>query len=270
MDHFDAVFKKEIVCKINDMDHVEVRKNISDKFEHNRKLLMDLYTAYQKEPFSPRPVVILIHGEAKSVKNMKDAGQYCSLGKVIAASGLNAVTFNHRMLSDGFSMQEVIQDINDLIQYVINNADTLKINKNKIALWSFSGGVPFGMYVGLSSYFDDIKCIISYYGFGDFNYVSQFFSTPLNAKTLKDISLLKLIQKNAVFIPPMLIARAGLDAEILNESIDKFIVEALRNNLTIDILNHATGQHAFDLFNDNDRTHEIIIKSLDFLKMHLK
>lgn len=78
------------------------------------------------------------------------------------------------------------------------------------------------------------------------------------------------IQKNAALIPPILVARAGLDNKLLNESIDRFVVEALRNKLSIDVLNHATGQHAFDLFNDNYRTHEIIKKSLDFLKIHLK
>jgi len=269
MDDFDTVFKKEIVYKIKDMDKVKVQKNIIYQFNDNRKSLMDIYTTCSKESLSPMPVVILVHGEAKSVSNMKDAGQYCSLGKIIATLGLNAITFNHRVLSDGFSIQEVMQDINDLMQYVINNADNLKIDKSKIALWSFSGGVPFGMYVGLSGYFDYIKCIISYYGFGDFNHISRFFSTPLNAETLKDISLLKLIQKNVALIPPLLIVRAGLDDKTLNESIDEFIVEALRNNLSIDILNHATGQHAFDLFNDNVRTHEIINKSLEFLKIHL-
>jgi hypothetical protein len=38
----------------------------------------------------------------------------------------------------------------------------------------------------------------------------------------------------------------------------------------IDLLNHPTGQHAFDLFNDNDRTHEIIVRTLDYLEKHLE
>lgn len=267
MDELNSVFKKEIVYRIDDIEKVRVQKNIIYQFNDDRKSLMDMYTVYPK---TLMPAVILVHGEAKSISNMKDAGQYCSWGKVIAASGLSAVTFNHRVLSDGFSVQEVIKDINNLIEYVINNADNLGIDKNKIAIWSFSGGVPFGMYAGLSGYFDYIKCIISYYGFGDFNYIGQFLSTPFSEGFLGNISLLKLIQENATLIPPILIARAGLDNKLINESIDKFIAEALCNNLSIDILNHATGQHAFDLFNDNDRTHEIINKSLDFLKIHLK
>jgi dienelactone hydrolase len=173
-------------------------------------------------------------------------------------------------LSDGFSIQDVNKDIDDLVKYVISNADNLGIDKNKIAIWSFSGGVPFGMYTGLSGFFDYIKCIISYYGFGDFNSVGQFFSINLDAEIMEKFSLSTLVQKNASLVPPLLIARAGLDNKLLNESIDKFIIEALQNNVSIDVLNHSAGQHAFDLFNNNDRTYEIINKSLDFLKLHLK
>lgn len=38
----------------------------------------------------------------------------------------------------------------------------------------------------------------------------------------------------------------------------------------MDIYNHPTGVHAFDLFNDNERTHEIIKKTLEFLKYHFR
>jgi hypothetical protein len=266
MDELDKIYKKEVLYKAVNMDTVIVRENIIYPLDTNRQFMMDLYTSH---PNISMPTVILIHGEAKSVNNMKNAGQYCSWGKIIAASGLNAVTFNHRTLSDGFSISDVIQDIDDLLQYVISNAYSLGINKNRIALWSFSGGVTFGMYAGLSGYFDSIKCIISYYGFGDFDYINQFFTAQINNNGIKEISLLNLVKKNAALIPPIFIARAGLDNKLINESIDRFILEALQNNLTVDLFNHATGQHAFDLFNDNDRTREIIHKSLDFLKTHL-
>jgi hypothetical protein len=35
-------------------------------------------------------------------------------------------------------------------------------------------------------------------------------------------------------------------------------------------MNHPEGKHEFDLLDDNSRMHEIIDKSLDFLKLHLK
>ena len=63
--------------------------------------------------------------------------------------GFNAVTFNHKVLADGFNIEEVNNDIDALINYLIENADKLNIDKDKIAIWCFSGGVPFGLYAGM-------------------------------------------------------------------------------------------------------------------------
>lgn len=261
----EEILKKEIVYKIDNMENVNVKKNMIYKEE----LLMDLYTPFIHGKSEKLPVVILIHGEAASI-NFKESGQYISYGKLIAASGLNAVTFNHKVLSDGFSVKEVIDDIDTLVNYLIENADNLNINKDKIAIWSFSGGVPFGLYEGMHDYFNYIKCIIAYYGFGDLTSVRKLLNFNIQDEDVKKYSPISLIGENSSKLPPLLIARAGLDNSIINESIDKFIIKALKNNLTIDICNHSTGGHAFDLFNDNDRTREIIAQTLNFLKKNLK
>lgn len=264
------IFKREIVYKANNIDNAKIQKNLVYHSANDKNLLMDLYTPCGKNE-SNTPVVILIHGEAKSINNMKDAGQYCSWGKLITVSGLSAVTFNHRVLSDGFSIEDVFCDIKNLINYVIDNSDDFKIDKNKMAILCFSGGAPFGLYTGMNSYFNQIKCIASYYGFGDFEYVNPFFNTSIKSEVIEKYSPIRLIQnKDSKLIPPILLLRAGIDNEMLNKSLDKFVTEALAHNLMIDVLNHPTGQHAFDIFNDNDRTHEIIYRTLDYLVMHLK
>jgi hypothetical protein len=69
---------------------------------------------------------------------------------------------------------------------------------------------------------------------------------------------------------PMFIARAGQDqTPYLNEVLDRFIHDALDRNLQITIANHATGPHAFDLFDDSDTTRAIIQQVLNFLKLEL-
>jgi len=79
-------------------------------------------------------------------------------------------------------------------------------------------------------------------------------------------SLVYILCKNPDKIPPIFIARAGMDNPLMNESLDKFITKALANNLYVDVYNHPTGYHAFDLFDDNKRTRDIVKKTLDFLK----
>lgn len=193
------------------------------------------------------------------------------MGKLIAASGLNAVTFNHKVLSEGFSIKEINSDIDILIKYLVENNEKLNIDKDKIAIWCFSGGVPFGLYAGMHRYSNYVKCIIAYYGLTDFKHAGQLLGINISDEDeeVEKYSPIYLIDENSKKIPPLFIARAGLDNPILNESLDKFITKALVNNLTVDIYNHPTGGHAFDLFNDNDRTCEIISKSLDFLRKYL-
>ncbi|MCW6060194.1 dienelactone hydrolase family protein [Clostridium sporogenes] len=266
---FEEILKKEIVYKINDIENVNIPKSIVYKSTNKEELLMDLYTPFSNDKKEKLPVVILVHGEAASV-NFKETGQYISYGKLLASFGLNAVNFNHKVLAEGFNIKEVISDMDSLINYLVENADKLKIDKNKIAIWCFSGGVPFGLYTGMSNYFDYVKGIIAYYGFGDFTSLGEFLQLNISKEDAKRYSPINLIDENASRIPPLFIARAGLDNQIINESIDEFITKGLKNNLTIDIFNHSTGGHAFDLFNDNDRTHEIIAESLEFLRKHLK
>jgi hypothetical protein len=44
---------------------------------------------------------------------------------------------------------------------------------------------------------------------------------------------------------------------------------ALKRNLPITFVNHATGQHAFDVFDDSNESREIIRQTLTFMHLHL-
>lgn len=262
------ILKKEMVYKIKNMDKVQIQKGIIFNSDEKEIMSMDLYKAYDNDK-ERIPAVILIHGESSSV-NFKECGEYISAGKLIGASGLNAITFNHKTLSDGCNVEEVISSIDDLLKYVIENAAELKIDENKIAIWCFSGGVPFGLYEGMHDYFDNIKAIAAYYGFGELKSVEELLGRKIGEEVIEKYSPINLIMKNADKIPPLFLARAGLDRPVLKKSIEMFIEKGFEYNLAMDIYNHPTGVHGFDLFTDNERTHEIIKKTLEFLKYHLR
>ncbi len=67
----------------------------------------------------------------------------------------------------------------------------------------------------------------------------------------------------------MLITKAGLDHLALNATIDHFIKEASAKNMTLDFMTHPGGQHAFDILDDVARSHEIIKRTIEFLKTSL-
>ena len=266
MPHQDELYKKEVVFKTGGMETVKLQKNIVYSVDQG-ELLLDLYLPADSLPEKKLPVVVLIHGDTP-IPNMKDAGSYTSIGRIVAASGMAAVSFNHRALVQGCQIKDVIADIENLIAFLINNADELGIEKNSIAIWSFSSGVPFGLYAGMHNSHEYIKCMIAYYGFGDFNSYCNLIGRADDQA--EQYSLIDLLSQNSDDLAPMFIARAGMDQiPTLLKSLDNFIGAALANNLQLDVYNHHTGVHVFDLFNDNPRTHEIIEKTLEFLQRHL-
>lgn len=69
--------------------------------------------------------------------------------------------------------------------------------------------------------------------------------------------------------PPMLLARAGKDYAPLNAGLDGFVASALSQNLPVEVLNHPTGQHGFDVRDADARSRYIIRQTLAFLCEHL-
>jgi hypothetical protein len=69
---------------------------------------------------------------------------------------------------------------------------------------------------------------------------------------------------------PLFIVRAGND-EIahLNDTIDRFVADALALDLPITLVNHRGAPHAFDTILDDEPTREIIRQMLAFLRFHL-
>lgn len=269
MNQFENILKKEIVYPVNKQIAIHVTKNIVYKSREPYGV-MDLYESKNNGKEDKRPVVLLVHGEAQGINNMKDAGQYVSWGRLIATTGIKAITFNHRVLSDGYMIEEVIEDLTDLVQYVISHANALGIDEEKIVLWSFSGGVPFGMYVGMSNLFNGIKGVIAYYGIGDFSFINEVLNMSIPKDVIDKYAISKLVNDHSKKIPPVLIVRAGLDDKRLNQSMEEIMMQMFSNDRSVEIINHEQGHHAFDLFDHNDRSHEIIEKSLDYVKRVLR
>ena len=55
----------------------------------------------------------------------------------------------------------------------------------------------------------------------------------------------------------------------MNDSIDRFIREAISKNASIIVANHPQGVHGFDNQTDDERSREIIRAAIDFMGLHL-
>jgi acetyl esterase/lipase len=255
---------KRIVYSVPEMTRVKVAKNQIYKRASSEELKMDVYSLPGKQR---RPAVIFIHG-GRIPRNLlttpKDWGAYVSLGQLVAASGFVGITFNHRFYA-WESLADSQSDVMDLIAYVRDNAESLGVDKDRIILWALSAGGIF-LSQPLQQSPPYIRSIVAYYSELDLQNQRKAAPASVTDETLREFSPVHHLGNKEKNVPPIFIARAGLDDKELNDGIDRFVQLALSRNLTVEVVNHATGHHAFDIEDNNDRSREIIKRTIEFIK----
>ncbi len=257
---------KRIVYQVPGMQRVAVKRNLIYKRVVERELEMDVY---QPKVVRQRvPAVLFIHGgriPANILTTPKDWAVYVSLGQLVAASGFVGVTFNHRFYT-WESLPDSQNDVMDAIKYVREHAATLGVDPDMIILWAISAGGIF-----LSQPLRDrpsyLSSIVAYYAELDLQNERASAPASVTDETLRDFSPVHHLEKVAGG-PPIFIARAGLDDKSLNAGLDHFVQVALNNNISLELLNHPTGHHGFDIEDNNSRSREILKRTIEFLKTH--
>jgi acetyl esterase/lipase len=269
MADFNELLKKRIVYEIAGMEQSRAAKNRVYKTVEEIDLLLDVYYPADIRDGEQRPAVVFVHGlgPAELVKHIKDSGQYVSWGQLIAASGLIAVTFNHRSPDEHTSLADVGADADELVAYVREHAGELQIDKERLAIWAGSAGVPLGVRSALRDTPLFVKCLVAYYGPLDLQPLKS--SWNLTEDEVREFSAPTYLEEVASKLAPMLITRAGLDSPELNATIDSFIKEASAKNVTLDFMTHPGGHHAFDVLDDVARSREIMKRTLEFMKSSL-
>jgi acetyl esterase/lipase len=258
-----------VVYRVAGMDKVTVKSDLKYTSVNNPNLLMDVYTPPNLEKNERRPAVIFIHGGAGAEYTAKDWGIYTSWGRLIGASDLIGVTFTHRLSATKTSLEDSASDLAAAITYVRTNADSLNIDKDRICLAAYSAGGVL-LTAAMRDKPEYVRCLVNFYAFMDIQQSGNLF-TPIESKeTLQNFSPINYLANDADKIAPLFIARAGRDqVPTMNDSIDRFIREAISKNLSLSLINHPTGVHGFDNQNDDDRSREIIHSAIAFMKWHL-
>jgi acetyl esterase/lipase len=265
---FREIVMMPVVYRVAGMDKVKVQSNLKYNTVNNPHLLMDVYTPSDVAKDERRPAVLFIHGGAGAESRPKDWGIYTSWGRLIAASGMVGVTFTHRLGYPKPLLAESASDVNAAIDYVRANAASLNVDKDRICLAVYSAGGPM-LSLAMREKPAYVRCLVAFYAFLDIQQ-SELHRNHETAEMVKAFSPITHLAEGAGKIAPMFIARAGLDEiPTMNDSIDRFIREAISRNAMITIANHAQGVHGFDNQNDDQRSREIIRNAIDFMKTHL-
>lgn len=254
----EQMLKMRIVYSVPGMDRVEVRKDVvykSVQIEGGKlDLKADVYIPAGAKPDDRFPTVLLINGGSESGIDWRITGVYQSYGQLLAASGFVGVPFLKRFKMTPEGLEQGETDVEDLIRYLQEHASEFHIAPDRFALWAFSaGGALLGFPFREAP--PNIRAVVAFYA-------------VLELAVHERFSPLAQLKGRTAAVPPLLIARAGLDSPQLNSGIDKFVQQALAGNRTVEVLNHPTGRHGFDILDDNDRSREIIRRAVEFVRAH--
>ena len=263
----DHISKKRVVYTIDGMERATIRKDVAYRTTDTGSLTMDLYDPAEVAGGARRPAVVIVAGyndvghEKMLGRKFKEMGLAVSWGQLIAACGLVAIAYTNT---------EPAADLDALLQHVRDNAPALGIDEDRIGVLACSGNVPLALSALMQKDRRFLKCAALLYGFmldldgatGVAEAAQMYrFTNPNAGKSIDDLP------QNL----PLLIVRAGQEQFAnLNESIDRFLAQALTRNLPITFVNHATGPHAFDLLQDSETSREIIRQVLSFLRSQLR
>jgi acetyl esterase/lipase len=257
-----------VVYRVPEMDKVIVKSDLKYTNTNDPNLLMDVYFPPGIAKGERRPAVVFIHGGAGAQFKPKDWGFYTSWGRLVAASGMIGVTFTHRLGYPKPLLAEAASDVNAAINYIRANADSLNIDKDRLCLAAYSAGGPL-LSLGMRDRPEYVRCLVAFYAFLDIQQSEPHRSSE-TPEMLKRFSPITYLTSDAARLAPIFVARAGLDeVPTMNDSIDRFISEAISKNASIIVANHPQGVHGFDNQTDDDRSREIIRSAIDFIKVHL-
>lgn len=235
-----------VLYEVPNMSRVQVKKNIAYKTVGTEKLSLDIYYPLNQDESKKLYPIIMIHGVAGT--SVKDTGCYNSWGRLGGASGYATIVFNWRSW-DKQAAENNAEDIADAIRYIREHAEQLKINPDHMSVFAFSGGVSHGVRKALETDTGFIDSIVEYYG-------------ELPMEILENTAEKKL--------PPMFLADGAWDDVINTEVNDEFFNKASSMNLPITRMVHPQGGHAFELFDDDMISYDIVRKSLEFVEENRK
>jgi fermentation-respiration switch protein FrsA (DUF1100 family) len=140
---------------------------------------------------------------------------------------------------------------------------------NRIAVFGASANTLAAQSLMENSNYN-IKCAILYYGIlltPDQKYYAAIDSSAnMYGFYFSDLRQISKFPENI----PMLVTRAGKDQfQIVKNTTDYFVAQAIKSNAQLTFINYSDGQHDFDILDDTEISKLIIRQTVDFMKTYL-
>ena len=232
-----------------------------------RTTLADVYRPADSPADQPLPAVLFIPGDAPQfiMDGLLEWGQYRAGGEAGAARGMAAVVAEHDSTDQLRQAVEVAAVIRETLAATRRDAAGLGIDPARLAVWTASGGASYGAIAALEAD-PPVLALVVYYGVLDIRgWAAQLGALEPDAAASVSAAA---VAEGLSAVPPTLLVTAGNDNPALNATVELF-AEAIAGKGQLERLQHPTGQHAFDILDNDETSAEIIARTLDYLAEHL-
>lgn len=217
----------------------------------------------------PWPAVLLVNGDAEEavIAHAKDWGVYRSYGEHLAARGIVGVPFDHRS-SATVGRAEVAAEVAAALAYIREYPAELGVDPERIGLWAFSAAGAFALSAVLRDRPAYLLALAGFYTVWD---LAPFrdSSRPPSEEDIRRWSATEALGDTSRGLPPIFIAVAGRDNPALVAGAERFVARAHEIGADVRVTRHPSGQHGFDVRDDDDRSREIIASALAFFTVAL-
>lgn len=248
VEHCGASTFAQLAYDLPGTEAVEVTCGMTYKRIDGVEATLDLYLPPGTGPAARLPVVVFVHGNGGLADPLKPIEEHWKRdgytnGLVAAASGWAGITFDYRGYNGSEQLEAAQQDVLDLLAYLADRADELRLDSTRICLWASSGGGLPAAWAAMRGE-PRPRCVVT-------------FSARLDGDS---VSLIHADQ------PPFFIARGRLDSYAYGGSM-RFVERATAEGAQIVVEDHP-GAHAFEQVAGPD-SERIIEAALEFLRTHL-
>jgi len=256
------------------------------KKSSNIELKMDVW--YPKVVKERYPVVFFAHGGGwvSGFRNQPNNVSWC---KFLASKGFLAVSIDYRYGVNN-TMDDILSDYADALDFVRKNFEVLKADENKIILMGLSAGghlaLLYSAYYSYNKAFkrlEGIKGVVAYYAPSDLKDIFSDDSRSLFARfatmaTLKGspkeieeiyeyYSPINWISENML---PTLVVHGKNDVVVSFKSSVKLVKKLKEKGVKYRFLVHKTGGHTFEFELRDFQTVKIIEQTVKFMRELIK
>ena len=248
----------------------------------NKDLKLDIW--FPSKNNSNYPLVFFCHGGGwiSGFRNQPNNVSWC---KYLASKGFAVASIDYRYGCRN-TMEDILSDYTDALDYIKKNSQKLSIDKKRIVLMGLSAGGHLSLlYSTYNTHNKDkekmtgIKAVVAYYSPTDLNdiFISEnksIFSKFATKQTLKGsptpkeeiydyYSPINWVSKDMV---PCLIAHGKMDTTVPFKSSLKFAKKLKELKIEYTFLVHKKGGHSFDTKLQDVTTVNILEKTARYIR----